>query len=136
MLMVVPGLIGKPPPRLESSSKATGRCRFTADMKLPQMLHGRILRSPLPHARIVRLDTARAARLRGGKAVGTGRDTAGVRYGFAYCDPDKLPLAIDKVRYIGDDVAALAAVDEDTAEEALGLIDLELEELPAVYDPQ
>jgi 4-hydroxybenzoyl-CoA reductase subunit alpha len=68
--------------------------------------------------------------------VVTGRDTAGVKYAFANCDPDKLPLAIDKVRYIGDDVAALAAVDEDTAEEALGLIDLELEELPAVYDPQ
>lgn len=134
--MVVSGLIGQSIPRLESSSKASGQCRFTADMKLPGMLHGRILRSPLPHARIARLDTARAARLPGVKAVVTGRDTAGVKYAFANCDPDKLPLAIDKVRYIGDDVAALAAVDEDTAEEALGLIDLELEELPAVYDPQ
>lgn len=129
-------IIGRSIPRSDSRHKATGQCYYTSDMRLPGMLYGRILRSHLPHARIVRLDTTRVARLPGVKAVITGRDTAGVRHGFAAGFMDKLALAVDKVRYIGDDIAAVAAVDQETAEEALQLIDLEMEELPAVFDPQ
>ncbi|MDP2934962.1 MAG: molybdopterin-dependent oxidoreductase, partial [Dehalococcoidia bacterium] len=129
-------IIGRAIPRSDSRQKASGQCYYTSDMRLPGMLYGRILRSHLPHARIVRLDTTRAARLSGVKAVITGRDTAGVGYGFAAGFMDKLALAVDKVRYIGDDIAAVAAVDQETAEEAIQLIDLELDELPAVFDPQ
>lgn len=128
--------VGRSLPRLDSGQKAAGRCSFTGDMRWPRMLYGGILRSAVPHARIVHVDTTRAARLPGVKAVVTGKDTAGIPHGLVTEYRDKLPLAIDKVRYIGDDIAAVAAVDEDTAEEALHLIDLELEEPPAVFDPQ
>jgi 4-hydroxybenzoyl-CoA reductase subunit alpha len=99
------------------------------------MLSGKILRSPYAHARILHIDTSRAERLPGVKAVVTGKDTAGVRYGVFPHTRDELALTLDKVRYVGDEVAAVAAVDEDTAQEALGLIRVEYELLPAVFDP-
>ncbi|MCL5025396.1 MAG: xanthine dehydrogenase family protein molybdopterin-binding subunit [Chloroflexi bacterium] len=133
--MASPSLIGRSIPRLDGKQKATGRCRYTGDMPVPGLLHGRILRSSLPHARIVRVDTSRAAKLPGVKAVITGADTAGIPFGFAAGFMDKPCLCTDKVRYIGDDIAAVAAIDEDTAEEAVRLIAVELEELPAVFDP-
>lgn len=132
-------IIGKPLPRLDGRVKATGEARFTMDISLLGMLEGRILRSPYPHARIRRIDTSQAERLPGVKAIVTGKDTPGIR--FAFVDTpghpaDEYPLAIDKVRYVGEEVAAVAAVDMDTAEKALDLIAVEYEPLPAVFDPE
>ena len=131
-------IIGKRVPRVDAKVKATGEARYTADLKLPGMLYGMILRSPLPHARILNIDTSKAERLPGVKAAITGKDTPGITYGLWRLRSefmDELPLAIDKVRYIGDEVAAVAAIDEDTAREALELIRVDYEELPAVFDP-
>jgi 4-hydroxybenzoyl-CoA reductase subunit alpha len=105
-------------------------------MVLPGMLFGKVLRSPYPHARILNIDTSRAEKLPGVKAVITGSDTSGIPYGSVPKGYDEYPLAIGKVRYVGDAVAAVAAIDEDIAEEALELIDVEYEELPGVYDPE
>ncbi|SPF50858.1 4-hydroxybenzoyl-CoA reductase subunit alpha [Syntrophobacter sp. SbD1] len=130
-------IVGKHVPRNDARAKATGSALYTDDMKLPGMLHGRLLRSPLAHARIVRIDTSRAESLPGVRCVITGEDTPKVKYGNWRLFPDtqdEYPLAVDKVRFIGDEVAAVAAVDLDTAEEALGLIEVEYEELPGVFD--
>ncbi len=127
-------LIGKPQRKIEGLDKSTGRARYTDDLALPGMLHGKILRSPHPHARIVSIDTSRAEALEGVHAVVTGKDMP-VCYGIIPWTPDEYPLALDRVRYIGDGVAAVAAVDEDTAIEALDLIDVEYEELPHWLDP-
>jgi 4-hydroxybenzoyl-CoA reductase alpha subunit len=130
--MVEYAVVGKRLPRVDSQVKATGEALFTTDMTLPKMLYGKILRSPHPHARILHIDTSMAKRLAGVKAVITGKDTLGIRFGI-HADQQALP--VDKVRYIGDEVAAVAATDEDLAEEALGLIKVEYEVLPAVFDP-
>lgn len=128
-------LIGKSVPRVDSFSRVTGEAPFAGDLKFPRMLVGMVKRSPLAHARILHVDTTKAEKLRGVKAVVTGRDTAGVKWGvFGYTQDMEL-LPRDKVRYFGEEIAAVAAVDEDTALEALSLISLDLEELPAVYDP-
>jgi len=99
------------------------------------MLCGKVLRSPHAHARILNIDASRAERLRGVKAVVTGRDTAGVRWGVFPYTRDQQLLTGDKVRYIGEDVAAVAAEDEETAMEALELIEVDYEVLPAVFGP-
>ena len=127
--------IGKRLPRVDAVVKATGEAKYAADLSLPGMLHGKILRSPLPHARILHIDTERAARLSGVHAVVTGRDTVGFRAGGISAQGDEPYLALDKVRFIGDAVAAVAAIDEETAEEALDLIQVDYEALPAVVDP-
>jgi len=127
-------LIGKPQRKIEGLEKSTGRAVYTDDIQLPGMLHGKILRSPHPHARIVSIDTSAAAAVEGVHAVVTGRDMP-VTYGIIPWTPDEYPLALDRVRYIGDGVAAVAAVDEDTAIRALDLIRVEYEELPAFLDP-
>ncbi len=130
-------LVGKNIPRNDGRAKATGTAIYTDDIKLPGMLHGRILRSPFPHARIAHIDTSRAAAIPGVKCIITGEDTPKIKYGNWRLFPDtqdEYPLAIDKVRFIGDEVAAVAAVDLDAAEEALGLIRVDYEELPAVFD--
>ena len=129
--------IGRSQPRFDAPEKVTGRARYTADIKLPGMLHGKLLRSPVPHARIKNIDVSKARALTGVKAVITGRDTPGIKYGnwrLVPASQDELPLAIDKVRFIGDEVAAVVAVDADTAEEALHLIKVDYEELPAVFN--
>jgi len=127
-------LIGKRMPRVDSRAKVMGKARYTADLKLPGMLVGKILRSPHAHARIVSIDTAKALALPGVKAVVTGADTEGVKWGvFAYTR-DQQFIQTEKVRYIGDEVAGVAAVDEETALAALELIHVEYEELPAVFD--
>ena len=128
-------VIGKRLPRVEGIAKATGEAKYTDDIVLPKTLPGKILRSPYPHARILNIDTSRAEKLAGVKAVVTGKDTLGRKFGTWARTADQYALAIDKVRYIGDEIAAVAAVDEDTAEEALELIEVEYEELPAVFDP-
>ncbi len=132
-------IIGKPLPRVDGRVKATGEAQFAMDVTLPGMLYGKILRSPHAHARIIRIDTSQAEQLPGVKAIVTARDTAGVRYAFVDTPghpADEYPLATDKVRYIGEDVAAVAAVDLDTAEKALSLIEVQYELLPAVFDPE
>jgi putative selenate reductase molybdopterin-binding subunit len=132
-------VVGKRIPRVDANVKATGQAEFTVDVALPRMLHGKILRSPYPHARILSIDTSRAETVPGVKAVITGKDTGAVRFSFIDTPrypADQSPLAINKVRFIGEEVAAVAAVTEDTAEEALRLIRVEYEELPAVFDPE
>ena len=104
-------VVGKSFPRLDAVAKATGSAAYTADLKLPRMLHGKILRSPLPHARILNVDLEGARRLPGVKAVVCGRDTLGVKYGILSTRPhtlDEEGLAVEKVRYVGDEVAAVA----------------------------
>ncbi len=130
-------VVGKPVRRIDGPDKVTGKAVYTYDMVLPGMLYGKILQSPYPHARILNIDTSKAEKLTGVKAVITGKDTPGIPYGNWRIYPvlmDELALAIDKVRYIGDGVAAVAAIDEDIAEEARDLIEVEYEELPAVFD--
>ena len=131
--------IGKSVPRKDGVEKATGRALYTVDMVLPGMLWGKILRSPYPHAKILHIDTTRAEKLLGVKAVITGKDTLGIKHGFVETPrypPDQYPIAMDRVRYIGEEVAAIAAIDEYIAEEALSLIQVDYEELPAVFDPE
>jgi len=127
-------LIGSPMRKIEGMDKSTGRAVYTDDIQLPGMLHGKILRSPHPHARIVSLDTGAAEALDGVHAVITGQDMP-TTYGIIPWTPDEYALAVDRVRFVGDGVAAVAAVDEDTAIAALGLITVEYEELPAYLDP-
>ncbi|MFH1758225.1 MAG: xanthine dehydrogenase family protein molybdopterin-binding subunit [Pseudomonadota bacterium] len=125
-------IIGASVPRIDVAEKVTGRAIYGPDLKLPGMLYAKVLRSPLPHARILRVDTSRAERLPGVRAVATGRDLM-ARYGIVI--QDQSPYAFDKARYIGDPVAGVAAIDPDTAEEALELIQVDYEELPPVFDP-
>lgn len=122
-------------PLLDGPDKACGRVVFGADFVLPGMLIGKVCRSPLPHARILSLDTREAERLPGVWAVATGRSMDFPYYSVAgQAVLDDRVLALDKVHYMGDEVAAVAARDEDTAEEAVRLIKVEYEPLPAVFD--
>ena len=127
-------LIGTPMRKIEGLDKSTGRAVYTDDIVLPGMLHGKILRSPYPHARIVSIDVSEAEKLEGVHAVITGADIP-TKYGIIPWTADEYPLCTDRVRYIGDGVAAVAAVDEDQAIRALELIQVEYEELPAFLDP-
>ena len=130
-------MIGKSHARVEGVEKVTGAVQFTDNIELPGMLHGMLLRSTLPHGRIKRIDTSRAKALAGVYAVLTGEDllTMGIDPYAGPAYKDQAPLAIGKVRYAGDPIAAVAALDRDTAAQALDLIDVEIEELPGVFDP-
>ncbi len=131
-----PDIIGARLPRPDAMDKVTGRAPFTDDLSLPGMLHGAILRSPHAHARIVRIDTSRARALPGVKDVLTAADTPCIKYGNWRLMPetqDELPLARDKVRFIGDEVAAVCAIDQDTAERACALIEVEYAPLPTTF---
>jgi len=131
-------VIGTRVHRVDGPDKVTGRAKYTFDMVLPKMLYGKILRSPHPHAKILNIDTSQAEKLIGVKAIVTGKDTIGKKQGIWRRFPelcDEEILCRSKVHYIGDPVAAVAAVDENTAEEALDLIEVEYEPLPAVFDP-
>ena len=131
-------VIGTRVHRVDGPEKVTGSAKYTFDIVLPNMLYGKILRSPHPHAKILNIDTSQAEKLIGVKAVVTGKDTLGRKQGIWRRFPelcDEEILCRTKVRYIGDPVAAVAAIDEDTAEEALDLIEAEYEPLPAVFDP-
>ncbi|RJR25728.1 MAG: 4-hydroxybenzoyl-CoA reductase [Desulfobacteraceae bacterium] len=128
--------VGKDIARTDARLKATGSAMYADDMKLPGMLHGALLRSPFAHAAVKTIDTAKAAALPGVKCVITGRDLPKVNYGNWRLFPetqDEYALAHDRVRFIGDEVAAVAAVDRDTALEAVRLIKVDYEELPAVF---
>jgi CO/xanthine dehydrogenase Mo-binding subunit len=124
---------------IDAEERVTGRVNYVLNFELPGMLVGRILRSPLAHARLVRIDSSRAERLKGVAAVltrsdfGTEKKYDGI-YGRIF--RDQRVVAIEKVRFVGDPVAAVAAVNEDAADEALALIDVEFEEVPAVFDQE
>jgi CO/xanthine dehydrogenase Mo-binding subunit len=134
-------VVGRRVPRVDALEKATGAAHYTADIHLPGMLHAKIKRSPHAHARVLSVDTGRASRLPGVKAVLTYADVppearAGAPFPRAgSLAPDQHVLA-DKVRFRGDGVAAVVAISEDIAEEALDLIDVTYEVLPAVFDPE
>ncbi|MCC6224243.1 MAG: xanthine dehydrogenase family protein molybdopterin-binding subunit [Thermoleophilia bacterium] len=124
--------VGLPAERVDASEKLRGQARFTGDLDVGRMLHGKVLRAPLPHARIVSLDASRAERLPGVVCVLTGRDLLDLPspcYGHAL--KDRPIVAIDRVRFAGEPVAVVAAESEATAEDALALVDVEYEELPA-----
>jgi 4-hydroxybenzoyl-CoA reductase alpha subunit len=120
--------------RLDGPAKATGQAKYADDLSMTGMLYGAILQSPLPHARIINIDVSRARKLPGVKAVMTAKETGLVKYGVSPARYDETLFAHDKVRYVGDEIAAVAAVDEETAQEALSLIKVDFEELPAVFD--
>ena len=126
-------IVGKSFPQIAAKEKACGHTKFVTDLVLPRMLHGRVLRSPYPHARIRSIDTAKAAALPGVKAVVTIDDTPKIKFGPR--SDDWTIFADDKARFEGDEVAAVAAVDLDTAEEALDLIQVDYETLPYVVSP-
>ena len=120
---------------VDAAGKTTGAGKYTDDLSLPGMLVGKILHSPYPHARIKRIDTSRARALEGVVAVVTGADAPN-QYGILPVGHDETALAVDKVRYVGDNVACVAAISEEIAEQALELIDVEYEPLPAYFDPE
>ncbi len=124
-------IVGSSMRRVDGVEKVTGAARFAGDLMIPGMLHGRVLRSPLPAARIVRIDASAAERLPGVRAVLTGRDLAGMDPYYGHAIKDRPVVAIDRVRFAGEPVAAVAADDPATADEALLAIKLDYEELPA-----
>jgi 4-hydroxybenzoyl-CoA reductase alpha subunit len=127
--------VGKPHRKVDGIAKATGAAIYADDITLPGMLHAKTLRSPHPHAKIRRIDTSKARALKGVHAVITG-ESMPIKYGVIPWTPDENALAVDKVRFIGDPVAAVAAIDEDTANAALKLIEVEYELLHTFLDPR
>src|SRR5215467_3320892 len=131
--------IGKTFRRLDYETKVTGRAQYLADMNIPGMCHGKILRSPYAHARIKSIDSSRAAKVPGVVAMLTRDDILndeGIEPYYGPVFKDQTIVAVEKVRHVGDPVAAVAALTADAAEAALGLIEVDYEELPAVLDVQ
>jgi 4-hydroxybenzoyl-CoA reductase subunit alpha len=128
-------VLGRPQRKLDGLAKSTGRALYTDDIALPGMLHGKILRSPHPHARILSIDTSAAEAMPGVFGVVIGAEMP-IPYGIIVWTPDEHALAVDRVRYIGDAVAAVAAADEETANEALQRIRVEYEVLEPILDPE
>ena len=128
-------VIGKSVAMVDAAGKTTGAGKYTDDLSLPGMLVGKILHSPYPHARIKHIDTSRAQALDGVVAVVTGADAPNP-YGILPVGHDETALAVGKVRYVGDHVACVAAINEEIAENAIELIDVEYEPLPAYFDPE
>jgi len=127
-------VIGHSAPRIDGPEKATGAAKYSGDLKFPNMLFGKILTSPHAHARILSIDTSLAERLPGVKAVITHKDVPDLKYGISPARWDENIFCIEKVRFVGDKVAAVACVDEATCYEALRAIRVEYEVLPAVLD--
>jgi CO/xanthine dehydrogenase Mo-binding subunit len=125
--------IGQPVPRIEGAEKLSGRARYTGDYRVPGMLYGAVLRSTLPHARLLWVDTARARLVPGVHAVISSQDIGERLYGRAVADVRV--LAAERVRYVGEPVAAVAAESPEAAQQAIDLIEVEYDELPAVFDP-
>jgi 4-hydroxybenzoyl-CoA reductase subunit alpha len=128
-------VIGKPTAMVDAAEKTTGSGKYTDDLSLPGMLVGKILHSPYPHARIKAIDKSKAEKLEGVVAVAVGKD-APKTYGILPVGHDEYPLALDKVRYVGDNVACVVATSEAIAERALELIDVDYEVLPGYFDPE
>jgi len=129
-------ILGKGFPRLDAVAKATGEAQYTVDLQIPGMLYGKILRSPHPHALIRSIDTSKAESIKGVRSVITAEDVPLKKFSFIQHLADKTMLCADKVRYVGDEVAAVAAIDADIAGEAIDSIYVDYEELPAVFDPE
>lgn len=133
------GVLGSRKPILDAAAKVTGQFKYVDDMKVPQMLYGKILHSTVPHARIISIDTSEAENMPGVEAVVTYKDSPDVRFNANGEDIDVLPseLVLDQVvRYVGDKVAAVAAETPQIAAAALKTIKVEYEELPFVLDPE
>ncbi len=128
-------IIGRRLPKIDAADRVTGRARYTDDYALPGMLTAKIVRSPHPHARIRAIDTSAALAVPGVHAVITGKDMP-VRFGIIPWTQDEYPLAVERALYIGDGVAAVAAIDEATAERAARLVKIDWEILPFVLDPE
>jgi len=126
--------LGTPVPQVTARSKVLGRAQYAGDVKVAGMLHAKVLRSPYPHARIVRIDTSAALALPGVKAVLTGADAPRAMWGVHH--KERRILADGVVRFAGEEVAAVAAVTEEIARDALDLIQVEYEELPAILTPE
>ncbi len=128
-------IIGKPIAFVDAADKTTGSGKYTDDLRVPGMLIGKILHSPLPHARIKRINPSRALALEGVVCVVTGPDAPN-KYGILPVGHDETALAVDKVRYVGDNVACVVAVTESIADKAMELVEVEYEPLPAYFDPE
>ena len=127
-------VVGRRVQRVEGFDKVTGDSKFIADVFLPNMLVGKVLRSPFPHARIRSIDTRKAEKVRGVRAVVTAEDTIKRPWGAFFAD--QYILSVGKTRYVGEEVAAVAAIDPDIAEEAIDLIEVDWEPLPGVFDAE
>jgi len=125
-------VVGKSMPLMDGVEKVTGEGMYGVDAKLPGMIQGRVLRSPYPHAKILRIETSEAEKLPGVYAVVTAKDMPDRRVGMSL--KDEYVFAKEKVRYVGEAVAAVAAVDVETADEALQAIRVDYEELKPVFD--
>src|ERR687897_3603104 len=126
-------VVGNPTPRVEGELKVSGKAQYAVDVTLPGMLWGKLYRSPIASGRIKRIDVSKAEALPGVHAVVTGKECAGLRIGRRLYD---MPILADgEVRFIGEKVAAVAADNEDIAEEAVNLIEVEYEETEALLDP-
>ena len=125
-------VVGQRVPFVDARDKVTGKAEYVSDIRLPGMLFGKILRSPLPHAQILDINISAAKKVKGVKAIITGKDVPREKFGAIIADENI--LATDKVRFVGDEVAAVAAIDEDAAEEALSMIKVSYRELSAVFD--
>jgi 4-hydroxybenzoyl-CoA reductase alpha subunit len=121
-------------PRVDGPAKATGQAKYADDLTMQGMLWGAILHSPFAHARILHIDTSKALKLPGVKAIVTAEEAGLIRYGVSPARYDETLYAHEKVRYVGDEIAAVAAVDQATAQAAVDLIKVDYEELPAVFD--
>jgi len=128
-------VIGVPRRRVDARAKVTGQTRFADDIFLPRMAHSKLLRSPHPHARIRKIDTSRAAAHPGVYLVLTGKDVP-IQYGILPVSQDEQALCVDRVRHVGDPVAAVIAREELTAFEALDLIDVDYEILTTISSPE
>jgi len=127
-------VVGRPTPRVEGEEKVTGAAVYTVDVSLPGMLWGKVLRSPIAHGRVKRIDVGKALQVPGVKTVITGADVTGLRIGRKIYD---MPILADGVvRFIGEKVAAVAAESEEAAERAVDLIEVEYEELDPLLDPR
>src|SRR5437762_12010452 len=124
-------VVGKPFRKVDARAKCTGQTKFADDIVLPRMLFCKILRSHEPHALIKKIDTTKASALPGVVAVITGKDLP-ISYGILPVSQDEHALCIDKVRFVGDPVAAVAAIDEDVAFDAMNLIEVEYERLQTI----
>ena len=125
--------VGKSLDRNDSYQKTTGRAQYTADLKFPNMLYGKLIRSNVAHAIIKNIDTSEAEKLPGVKAIITAKDVPAMKFGLSPARFDENIFCIDRVRYNGDKIGAVCAVDEETVYKALKLIKVEYEELPAVF---
>ena len=127
-------LIGKSVTRQDAREKITGSAIYTNDMHLPNMIFGKIKRSTHAHAEIVKIDSNRAQKLKGVRAIITGKDLPNIRRGILVKDTPV--LAVDRVRYVGDPVVAVAADTAEIAQEAVELIDIQYRDLPAIFEPE